>query len=59
MGEVSAFLAAVIPQLEAEVIAIHNGDAEPRLTLWSHHDPVTLFGAEMRASAAASRSSTR
>jgi ketosteroid isomerase-like protein len=50
MGEVSAFLAAVIPQLEAEVIAIHNGDAEPRLALWSHHDPVTLFGAEMTRS---------
>lgn len=50
MSEVSAFLANVIPQLEAEVIAIHNGDAEPRLALWSHHDPVTLFGAEMTRS---------
>jgi ketosteroid isomerase-like protein len=30
-------------QLEAEV-AIHHGDPEPRLNLWSQHDPVTLFG---------------
>ena len=25
--------------------ALHNGDVAPRLTTWSHHDPVTLFGA--------------
>ena len=47
MDDVSAFLANVMPQLEQEVVAIHNGDAEPRLALWSHDDPVTLFGAVM------------
>lgn len=31
-------------QIRAE-IAIHNGDVEPRLSTWSHRDPVTLFGA--------------
>ena len=25
--------------------AIHNGDVEPRLAMWSREDPVTLFGA--------------
>jgi hypothetical protein len=28
------------------VTALENGDAGPRLALWSHQDPVTLFGAE-------------
>ena len=50
MSEVSAFLAAVLPQLEAEAVAIHQGDAEPRIALWSHNDPLTLFGAEMTRS---------
>lgn len=50
MSEVSAFQAAVVPQLEAEVVAIHEGDVEPRIALWSHNDPVTLFGAEMTRS---------
>ena len=27
-----------------------HGDARPRKGLWSHHDPVTLFGAEASAS---------
>ena len=31
-------------QIRAEC-ALHNGDVAPRLTTWSHHDPVTLFGA--------------
>jgi ketosteroid isomerase-like protein len=29
---------------------IHNGDVEPRLTLWSRTDPVTLFGAKLSGS---------
>ncbi|WP_299441317.1 nuclear transport factor 2 family protein [uncultured Phycicoccus sp.] len=29
---------------EAEV-ALHNGDAGPRRAIWSHHDPVSVFGA--------------
>lgn len=45
MSEVDDFLAQTMPrQVEAER-AIHNGDAGPRLAMWSHHDPVTLFGA--------------
>jgi ketosteroid isomerase-like protein len=26
-------------------VAIHNGDATPRLKIWSERDPVTVFGA--------------
>ena len=36
-------------QVKAEE-AIHNGDAEPRLAMWSARDPVTLFGAAMSGS---------
>jgi ketosteroid isomerase-like protein len=44
-SEVDAFLSATLPaQLEAER-ALHNGDVTPRLSTWSHADPVTLFGA--------------
>ena len=34
---------------EAADNALINGDPEPRMRLWSHHDPVTLFGAERSA----------
>ncbi len=45
MSEVDDFLAQTMPrQVEAEK-AMHNGDAGPRLAMWSHGDPVTLFGA--------------
>jgi ketosteroid isomerase-like protein len=40
-----AFLDEMLPQQVAAERAIHNGDVEPRLGLWSHRDPVTLFGA--------------
>ena len=36
-----------VPRLEEEASAIHAGDVEPRLALWSRSDPVTLFGAVM------------
>jgi ketosteroid isomerase-like protein len=43
--EVDAFLAEILPrQVDAER-AIHQGDVEPRLAIWSRHDPVSLFGA--------------
>jgi ketosteroid isomerase-like protein len=43
--ERDAFLASVLPvQIRAER-ALHNGDATPRLSTWSHCDPVTVFGA--------------
>jgi ketosteroid isomerase-like protein len=47
MDDVDAFLSTVMPQLRNEVLALHSGDAAPRKVLWSHHEPVTLFGAEM------------
>jgi ketosteroid isomerase-like protein len=44
-AERAAFLDATLPgQIGAEE-ALHNGDLTPRLSTWSHHDPVTLFGA--------------
>jgi ketosteroid isomerase-like protein len=47
MGQVDDFLAEVLPRLRAAEIALHDGDAAPRGALWSHEDPVTLFGAEV------------
>jgi ketosteroid isomerase-like protein len=45
MSERDDFLATFIPrQIEAEK-AIQRGDVEPRLSLWTRADPVTLFGA--------------
>jgi hypothetical protein len=45
MSELDDFRATVLPrQVEAET-ALHDGDPEPRLALWSARDPVTLFGA--------------
>ena len=42
---VEDFLRDMLPrQIEAET-ALCNGDAEPRLRLWSRNDPVTLLGA--------------
>ena len=45
MADVDEFLASVLPPLTAADTAIHNGDAGPRIALWSREDPVTLFGA--------------
>ena len=36
---------AFMDQLSAAETALHNGDAGPRKALWSHNEPVTLFGA--------------
>ena len=45
--EVEDFLAEVVPlQTEADR-ALHHGDPEPRLALWSRADPVTVFGAKL------------
>jgi len=45
MTELEEFLATNPKrQIEADA-ALHDGDAEPRMALWSHADPVTLFGA--------------
>lgn len=45
MSEVDDFLQAAIPRQLAAERALHNGDAGPRMAMWSHDDPVTLFGA--------------
>ena len=47
MSELDAFLAEIHPRLAAELKALHNGDPDPRLAMWSTKDPVTLFGAAM------------
>jgi ketosteroid isomerase-like protein len=44
-SELEDFLESTISrQVEAEE-AIHSGDVEPRMEMWSKQDPVTLFGA--------------
>ena len=49
MSEAEDFLAAMIPrQVEADT-ALHNGDAAPRMALWSRRDPVTVLGAARSA----------
>jgi ketosteroid isomerase-like protein len=47
MSEVDDFLAEIHPRLVAELRALHDGDPQPRLAMWSTKDPVTLFGAAM------------
>jgi ketosteroid isomerase-like protein len=44
---VDDFLADMLPKQVAAETAIHNGDVEPRLALWSRTDPVTLYGAKV------------
>jgi ketosteroid isomerase-like protein len=50
LGETEDFLGSVLPHLTEADTAIHNGDAAPRIALWSHDDPVTLFGAALMGS---------
>lgn len=45
MAEVDDFLASVLPRLTEADTALHSGDAGPRKAIWSHNDPVTVFGA--------------
>jgi ketosteroid isomerase-like protein len=44
VSDLDDFRATLAEQGEAEA-AFHQGDAGPRMALWSHQDPVTLFGA--------------
>jgi ketosteroid isomerase-like protein len=45
VSELDDFLSATIPrQLNAER-ALHDGDAAPRMAMWSRTEPITLFGA--------------
>ncbi len=47
--ETEQFLAEALPKQRAAELAIHKGDAEPRLAMWSHADRATLFGAKLTA----------
>ena len=47
MSELDDFLADVLPRQVAAETAMHEGDPEPRLAMWSERDPVTLLGAEV------------
>jgi ketosteroid isomerase-like protein len=48
--ETEEFLADMMPRWLAADLALHDGDPRPRYELWSHHDPVTVFGALQSAS---------
>jgi ketosteroid isomerase-like protein len=50
MTDLDAFVEEMLPRLEAADTALHNGDASKRAAMWSHVDPVTLFGAAFTAS---------
>ena len=50
MSELDDFLTTTLArQIEAEE-ALHNGDVQPRLAMWSTQEPVTVFGALKSAS---------
>ena len=50
VNESDAFLEEVLPRVIAADTALHSGDASGRVELWSHDDPVTLFGAAVTTS---------
>lgn len=45
VSEVDEFLAEMVPRQVAAERAIHHGDVEPRMAIWSTYDPVSMFGA--------------
>ena len=45
MSRTQQFLAEMMPRIHEAETALHNGDAGPRSAMWSHTDPVTVFGA--------------
>ena len=47
--ETEDFLAAMLPKQRAAEKALHDGDVQPRLALWTRADPVTLLGAKLTA----------
>lgn len=53
MSDRDEFLTWVRTQLHDAEVALHNGDAGPRLQIWTQHDPVTVLGAWKSASGAA------
>jgi ketosteroid isomerase-like protein len=50
LGETEDFLGSVMPRLKEADTALHSGDASPRMAMWSHNDPVTVFGALLSVS---------
>jgi hypothetical protein len=45
VDDVEEFLAEVLPRMQQETLALINGDPALRHALWSHEEPVTVFGA--------------
>ena len=45
MSDKEEFLGWAGSRLKDAEEAMHNGDAAPRLAIWSENDPVTVFGA--------------
>lgn len=45
MTDKEDFIAWTQTRLRDAETALHNGDAEPRLALWSLHEPVSVLGA--------------
>lgn len=45
MNPIEQFLAEMMPRIHEAETALHNGEAGPRFAMWSHTDPVTVFGA--------------
>jgi ketosteroid isomerase-like protein len=48
-SELDEFLATTLARQVVAEEAIHNGDPEPRLAMWSRNDPVTVLGAVKNA----------
>jgi ketosteroid isomerase-like protein len=48
-SETEAFLAEMLPRQRVAEKALHDGDVEPRLALWTRATPVTLLGAKLTA----------
>ena len=45
MNDTEKFLQEMMPRIANAETALHNGDAGPRFEMWSHTDPVTVYGA--------------
>jgi ketosteroid isomerase-like protein len=45
MTQTKQFLDEIMPRIHRAETALHNGDPGPRHEMWSHTDPVTIFGA--------------
>jgi ketosteroid isomerase-like protein len=49
MSNTEQFLEQMMPRIHEAETALHNGDAGPRFEMWSHTDPVTVFGAALNS----------